>query len=342
MKTHSLITSTLLMAAVHSHGQAGASYTNFVRQVQFPTNVIWDLSVQPTGEQASALAIDPGGARFELWTVKSSPLTTYLLDTKYVGTYIPMATVSILSEDPNTYNAVPRTRADRPFIVDITTSGLRSEESAPAPSRSVTLLRHVQSYGASGDGTNLDPSQATLLHQVTLTNNATHRLSYSINSVPGANRAKVRGEERFSVFSIADHMAPPSQLSAMTIQVWPVADGAIAGISEGQVIKFQLPSITLTMNDLYPDSQTYTQVYSGSVRDGVAGTVIPGSGKPLFAGAPENETRVISAWQEAIPTDGTWTMEMLHVTPFGTDRLAAVTFEVDRTMSINGAFTTNE
>jgi hypothetical protein len=331
-----------LATGLPAFGQAGATYTNFIRQKQLPTNVIWDLSVQPTGEQLSALAIDPGGARFELWSVRSNPFTIYLLDSKYVGTYVPMAAVSILTEDPNTYNAIPRTRADRPFIVDITTQGLRTEVDAPVASKSVKLLRHVQSYGTAGDGTNIDRSQATLLHQVTLTNNAVHRLSYAINSVPGANRAKVRGEERFSVYSIADYQAPESQISSMYVQVWPVADGSIGGIVQNQEIRFKLPPLTMTLNDLYPDSRTYAQVYQGEARSGVQGTVVPGSALIVFQGAPQNRVLTINDWDSVVTTDGRWTLELLSVTPFGTDRLAHVTFNVDRTMDVNATLTTIE
>jgi hypothetical protein len=344
MKNHAPISIILAVVAtaLPAFGQAGATYTNFIRQKQLPTNVVWDLSVEPTGEQLSALAIDPGGARFELWSVKSDPLTIYLLDSKYVGTYVPMAAVSILTEDPNTYNATPRTRADRPFIVDIATEGLRSGETDPVASKSVKLLRHVQSYGAGGDGTNINRSQATLLHQVTLTNNAVHRLSYAINSVPGANRAKVRGEERFSVFSIADYQAPESQISSMYVQIWPVADGTIAGITQNQDIRFKLPPVTFTLNDLYPDSRTYAQVYQGEVQNGVQGTVVPGSGLIVFEGAPQNKVLTINDWDAVVTGDGRWTLELLTVTPFGTDRLGSVTFSVDRTMDVNATLTTIE
>jgi hypothetical protein len=339
-----IITSLLLLSASAGHvcGQAGALFTNFVRQVQLPTNVTWDVSVTPEGEQLSPLAINPGGARFELWTVKSDPLTVYLLDTRYVGTYVPMANVVITTEDPNTYNAIPRTRADRPFIVDVTTSGLRTEASAPPASKSAKLLRHVQSYGAGGTGQGIDRNQATLIHQVMLTNNAVHRLSYAINSVPGADRSKVRGEERFSVFSLADYQAPESQLASKYVQIWPVADGSVAGISSGQLIRFKLPALTITLNDLYPDSRTYAQVYKGNPQNGVTGTALPGSGLIVYEGAPQSRVLTLDNWDAAITDDGVWTLELLTATPFGIDRLSHVTFNVDRTLDINGSVTTIE
>ncbi|MDP3850890.1 MAG: hypothetical protein Q8Q59_10325 [Luteolibacter sp.] len=323
-------------------GQAGDIYTNFVRQVQFPTKVVHDVTTLPVGEMLSPLAIDPGGARFELWTVKSDPLTVYLLDSRYVGTYVPMADIIIRTEDPYIYTGIPRTRADRPFIVDITTSGLRSEEDAPAASKAVKLLRHVQSYGVGGTGEGINRSQAILLSQVSLVNNAVHRLSYALNSVPGADRSKVSGEERFSVFSLEDYQAPASQLASMYMQVWPVADGSIAGISQNQTIRFTLPQITLTFNDLYPDSRIYAQVYKGEARLGVEGAVVPGSGRAFYESVPQNIALVIDNWDAVIDEDGPWTLEILTATPFDLDRLDHVTFNVDRTIDVNASVTTIE
>jgi hypothetical protein len=332
----------VLLTAMPAFGQAGAVYTNFIRQVQLPTNVIWDLAVQPSGEVLSPLAIDPGGARYELWTVKSDPLTVYLLDTKYVGTYVPIATVNIYTEDPNTFNAIPRTRADRPFVVDVITSGLSSDENAPAAAKSVTLLRHVQSYGVrGGDGTTIDPSQATLYHQVTLNDNATHRLTYNLTSIPGNNRAKVRGEERFSVYSVADYQSPEAQLASKTVQIWPVANGSITGITSGAQIRYKLPQITLNAQDLYPDSRAYAQVYRGEVRDGVTGTLVR-SLPPVWQAVPKNAVLAVDDWDATIPEDGRWTLEFLTSTPFGIDRLAYVSFDVDRTMKVKGTFVTSE
>jgi hypothetical protein len=72
-----------------------ATYTNFVRQVQMSSGVVWDVPVGISGERNSELTVDHGGARFELWTVLSAPLTSYLLDTRYVSTYAPAADVTI-------------------------------------------------------------------------------------------------------------------------------------------------------------------------------------------------------------------------------------------------------
>lgn len=321
--------------------QNGATFTNFIRQVQLPTGVEWDVGVATTGETLSPLAIDPGGARFELWTVKATPLTSYLLDSRYVGTYVPIAQVVIRSEDP--YATIPRTRADRPFYVDVSISGLLSDAGAPAASRSVKFLHHIQSYGATGTGVGIDRSLATLNSQVMMSQNGTQTLTYVINSVPGANRAKVRGEERFSFFSLADYQAPESQLASQFIQIWPVADGAIAGINDNQLIRFALPSLTLTINDAYPGSHVFAQVYKGPPVLGTEGRIVPGSAKAFASETvPKSEILPIptGTYDSVFDSDGQWTMELVTQTPFGLERLDHVTFMLDRTIEMNGTVTT--
>jgi len=344
-----LIFSLLAGSVGPSYGQAGSVYTNFVRQVQTPSSVIWDSTVVPEGEQLSALAINPGGARFELWTVKADPLTVYLLDTRYVGTYVPLAEVVIRTDDPTIYNGIPRTRADKGFVVDVTTEGLRTEDTAPAASKSVKLLRHVQSYGLNGDGVDIDRTQAVLTSQVSLVNNAIHRLTYTTNLIPGADRLKVRGEERFSVYSLEDYQAPSSQIASRFVQVWPMADATISGIVQNQVIRFASPTITFVYQDAYPDSRTYAQLYKGEARAGVQGVPIPGSWLPLFQGVPGGATLSSQNYDNLITSDGRWTIEIVTETPFGIERvrtpggsIAAVTFDVDRTIEVNSTVTTVE
>lgn len=334
----------LAVSAAGALAQSGANFTNFVRQVQLPTHVVWDMSVASDGESLSPLAINPGGARFELWTVRSALVgaaTDYLLDTRYVGTYVPMADVVIRTED--TAAVVPRTRADRPFWVDVVVNGLTDDEGAPEAAKAVNLLRHVQSYGPEGAGENLDRTQAILLLKKEFRENRTYSAMYTLNSVPGANRAKVRGEERFSVFSLEDYQAPESQLASRFVQIWPVADGKIEGISEGDLIRFGMPQLTFTINDIYPDSRVYAQVYPGKPQLGVEGTVVPGSALIVNDAVPQSRVLTVSDWDVVFEGEnGEWTMELLTATPFGIDRLDHVTFTVNRTIHMNGSVTTIE
>lgn len=351
----------ILPALVAAFSVAGAAdvvtFTNYIRQTQMPAGSTWDASdtVAPVGSGPSSLAINPGGARFDLWTVKSSPLSSYLLDTSYVGTYVPLGQVVINSEDnygrdltntgpvPSNLPAmIRRTRADRPFTVFATVSGLRSGADDPAASKSVKFFRHVQSYGTTGTGVNLDRTQATLYSQVSIVTNSMQTLNYTLTSIPGSNRAKVRGEERFSIFSLADYQAPESQLSSQFIQIWPVADAAISGIAQSQLVKTAMPTLTLALNDLYPDSTTYAQVYRGDPALNKSGTVLPGSTQVISDSVPQSRVLSISNYDSAFDGDGHWTMEILTLTPFGIDRLAYLSFDLHRSIEVNGSFTTIE
>ena len=328
---------TLALALTVPADLAANNYTFFVRQVQMPLGTQWDVSVDQEGSRQSPLAINPHGARFELWAVKSAPLTSYLVDTTYVNSYVPVATVNITSEDP--YAVIPRTRADRPFTVTISVAGMSSDPAAPEAARTVKLLRHVQDYPNNGDGSNINRNQATLYSQGSLNNNGTHTLSYTVTSIPGGDRSKVRGEERFSVYSLQDYQAPESQLNSKFIQIWPVADCSVAGISSSTVVKGIAPDVSITLQDLYPESVTYAQVYQGSQSLGTQGALVPGASIVVNGSAPRNETIHLRNWDSVIETDGTWTMEILTVTPFGIDRLAHTTFTVARSIKLNGAVT---
>ena len=333
-----ILTALCLVAAFVLSGMVQAQdYTFFVRQVQMPDEAEWDVSVAQQGSQQSPLAINPNGARFELWTVRSNPLTSYLLDTTYVNSYVPVANVSITSEDP--YSVIPRTRADRPFQVSITVNGMSLDPTAPEAARTVKLLRHVQAYAGSDNGTTVNRGQASLLSQGSLNSNGEHTLSYTVTSIPGGDRTKVRGEERFSVYSVADYQAPESQLSSKFIQIWPMTDSSINGLNAGEIIKGKAPNINIHLNDLYPDSFTFAQVYEGPQQLGVAGERVPGSSILVDSSVPRSERLVLKNWDTVIPTDGVWTLEVITITPFGTDRLGYVSFEVDRAIKVNGSVT---
>lgn len=338
MKTAGFILASALSLTSWAQAQTAQDYTSFIRQRQQPDDTIWDMPVAAAGEQLSALEINPGGARFELWTLNTITAAEYLLETRYVGAYIPAADVVVRSEDP--YDVIPRTRADRPFYVDLIVNGLLSGPDDPEPSKKIKFLRHVQSYGVGGTGYNIDRTQAALLSQTYVEANGTNTMTFAINSIPGGNRAKVRGEERFSAFSLEDYQAKESQLGSKFIQVWPVADGEISGIADNQAIRFKLPDITISLNDLYPDSHTYAQVYKGSPQLGRVGTIVPGSSLVIKDAVPQSRTLTLSAYDKVFDDDGQWTMELVTATPFGLDRLDYLTFTLDRTLQMNGTVTT--
>ncbi|WP_367873909.1 hypothetical protein [Luteolibacter sp. Populi] len=333
---------------VLAHAQA--TFSNQIRQVQLPSGVDWRVNnVAASASALSPLAIDPGGARFELWTTKNvNPPIDYLLAEQYVGTYVPQATVAIFTGD--SYNIIPRTRCNEPFTVRLSVAQLLSDAGAPDASKAIDFEHYVQSYGATGTGVNLNRAQATQIESLAIEHNSPEgnpfTFVYPIIQIAGSNRAKVRGEERFTAMSLEDYQVMPQVLASQFVQIWPVADGAISGITNGQLIRFALPNVTLTANDVYPDSHTYAQVYKGAPTLGRTGFIVPGSSRLIKDTIPHNLTLSLSnyesAFNEVEDSDGQWTMELLTSTPFGVDRLAYVTFNLNRTIQMNASVTTQE
>lgn len=324
-----------LLAWCAPHRASGQAYTNFIYQIQSTSGVQYDMSVASSGSQTSPLSINPGGATFQLWTVQSSPLTSTMLATQYVGSYVPTATVAITSADP--YTTIPRTRCDKPFTVNITVNGLLTGVTgAPVPATEVTLQHYVQSYGT-GNGIGINTALATLLSTSYITTNGTQTYNYALTSIPGSNPAQIAGQETFTVSCLADYQTPVSVLGTQIVQVWPESTAAVTGISSTTTYYYTLPSITITLTNLYPNSSTYAQVYPGQPVLGTVGTIVPGSSINIANSVPVNQTLTVSNWDSAAPNDGTWTLEILTVTPFGTDRLAYTTFTVNRSIQVNGS-----
>jgi hypothetical protein len=249
---------------------------------------------------------------------------------------VPVATISIRSEDMT--GVIPRTRVDIPFYVDVTINGLRTGLTDPAASKSVKLLHHAQSYGVGGSAVGIDRTQAILVSQSAISSNGQQTLTFAYTSVPGSDRSKVKGEERFSVFSLADYQAPEMQLASQYIEILPIADATISGISNNDVIKFSLPPLTLTFNDLYPNSTIYAQVYKGDPESQFI--VDPSTSEKSFS---------ITDYGSVFTSDGRWTIELVTITPFGPERLqtpsgspAALSFDLDQTISVNSTVTTIE
>lgn len=330
---------------------AQTTYTNFIRQTQFPTGVQWGVNVLPTGNQPSELAVDPGGARFDLYTVSSGldGIKSYPLKTCYVGASTPAATIKITGDGRNTI--IPETRADQPFYVDISVDGILNSADAQLCSKSVKFLHHVQSYGPDGTGIGIDRSQATLKEQFSISTVGPQPTITFYTLIPGDD-LKIRGEERFSIYSLADvkNNIPESEIASGLIKIWPVADGAITGIAQDDKIRLSFPKITFTTKDVYPGATIEAQIYKGDRVDGKAGQILPGSQRINPEGAPSSYTIPVDKYDHLITEDCRWTIQLIMNTPqFGFEFIedtegnpCIISFDVDRSLRLNGTFTTIE
>ncbi len=329
MKTY-LLLGTLLCSHAHA---AGEGFVNFIRQQQKTTGVVWSMPVVPVGNGPSQLPLEQDGALFQLWTIEQATAKDHLLDQKLVGAYLPSAAITIRTLDP--YSAVPRTRADQPFTVTFNVSGLLSGAGLPEASTRVLLEHHLANY--KGAQKSIPAAQAISGDPFSsgyLIANGTSEQTFAVTNLKAADATLATGEEHFVIHALEDDSAEQTQLATAHVQVWPVASGAIQGISTGERVRFHAPVLTVNLTDLYPRSNTWIQVYKGEPKLNTAGTQVTGSVLILDQDRSDSRMLTVSDYDTALTDDGTYTMELLTETPFGIDRLHHVTFVVDRKLEI--------
>lgn len=329
MKLVSLI---LALASLNSVAQSTA-YVNFVRQIQQGTTVVWDMPVAAIGAAPSALALGSGGALFQLWTIEKTTAKDYLLDQKLVGAYLPTADIKIKTLDP--YAAWPRTRVDQPFSVEITVNGLLAGTGLPDAATKVLLEQHIQNYAVGQ--TTLDPAVVaanTPFSTGYLTSNGLNKLNFAASSLKATDPTKATGEEHFIVHALADGTITQTQIASAHVQVLPIASGAISGITSGQQLRLQIPTIQLTLKDLYPRSDTYFMLYPGTSVNGVTGT--PLVAYPVDRDTTQSTLLTCTNLGSAITKSGTYTVALISTTVYGTELLAPpITFSVNGTISVH-------
>ncbi len=358
MKASRLITVLGALAVVS--GAAAQSTQAWVRETDLSNGMIYDIPLQPTGGTfAPPLAISTTGNTFELYAKGTAWDTkVYLLDTKIVRAYSPVADFQVTTEDPyvrgdvTSGRYVRRTRADRPFSVNVQVSGLVPGSPSQAEN-AVYFATHGCNYDpATYSG--LEQSQY-LIHDGNV-GNGTILMNPVYHELNTPLATKACGEMVYTMVRYAADGLPDTIIAQPKIEVWPVAEAAIENIAENQVFIDRIPTVFLHYKDLYPDSRTYAQIYRGHAVLGTAGTQIAVSERKLGrhynpdeAAEPATVPQTISVAVEGLsnytPVDGIYTVEIYTETPFfnrAAERLAVVTFEVDRVISSRGKLSTSE
>lgn len=310
------------------------NYYNFVRQQQQETNVIWDMPVDAAGESAAALLVEEGGALFQLWTISEKSGKDYLLDQKLVGSYLPKGAITIRTLD--SYNGVPRIRVDQPFSVDFQTSNLLSGANVPESARRVLAEHHLAANpGGSLSITAAQAISGTPFSSGYIEENGITTINYAASSIRASDPTKARGQEHFVLHALGDGAISQTQVATAYVQVWPMATGEITGIQDGDIVRGNPPELTVTLDDLYPDSDTYLRIYSNGPDIGEEGKVIPGSRLVLDQEFPADRILNIDDYSSLFDSDGPYRIELVTTTPFGTERLDTASFTVSRSMRIN-------
>ncbi|MFD0892002.1 hypothetical protein KBB96_11295 [Luteolibacter ambystomatis] len=271
---------------------------------------------------------------------KASSLSFVKVDETTLGTYLPSVTIQALSED----SSVPaRTRADRPYGMRIQVSGLQSDPTVPEYARKMQVRRSYKTYdpliyaytAASASGEYTD---ATTLQQ-----NGTFVDNAILQRLPTSTPTKATGQETFTVYTHPDAGGVQTQYAAATVQIWPVATSQITGIDTTRT--YQAPPTTgsVQLSDAYPKSVTYVQVYKGNPALGTTGTPLGATVVSYDSTVPQNAMLAITGLEDVAKEDGTYTLEVLTITPFNSgapERLAYTTFKLDRTIQVNASMNT--
>ena len=323
-----------------------AKAENIIRQTLLDSGLVYDYFTDAdSGNTISYHPLTGGGACYELFARGTAWDTNlYFLDKKVVGFYLPQGSIQVLTEDAWTHltTGIPTTRADKPFTLAIQVSGLTTDPTAPLAARQVLYTRVGQNFTDSYvPGPNAEYT-LTSLHM----GNASPSYTPIYTALTPMAPTKSMGIERFTLSSLPDETIPASSiLSEARVLVWPVSEAFFHGIDSSTMIRDNLPRFSIQYKDLYPVSLTYARIYQGPSALGAAGTVIPGSTRWHWATVPQNEAITVENWEDLIPQDGIYTVEVLSMTPFddwATERLASVTFTVNRKVTIRGQVTTME
>ncbi len=322
---------------------------NIVRQTQLSSGVQYDfITGNDQGTAQSSLPIEEGGASYELFARGSAWDTNlYFLDRKIVGFYLPKSEIILETEDQTHEwagaNGVRRTRADRPFSVAIRVWGLTPNDPEAPDAAKKTLYTHTaQNY----DDTYTPNGNAEYTLASYYMGNSNPEITPVYTQLTPASPTKAMGIERFTVSTLKDEtVRQTSIVDEKMLIVWPISEAFIEGMEPGAKIRDNLPKIIVRYKDLYPASLSYMQIYKGPENLGTVGTLIPSTQRWHNTTVPQNEVISLENWENLIPEDGTYTLEILSCTPFDNwqpERLSSVTFSVNRKIKLNGQVTTSE
>lgn len=264
-----------------------------------------------------------------------------LVDEITVGSELPAATLKLRSEDP--YNP-PRTRADRPYAMDLSIRKLAEPGDPLGGISKVTLQRDFKFYHPdlhvpypNGAG------QGSYDEMFEFTKNGDFSDPEIYQLLPAQSPTKACGEETFTAKVPLGANGREAAVATSTIQIWPVCDATIENLEAGKRYTGVPPQARVVCNDLYPDSVTYAQIYKGQPKLGTSGQIIGSSVVSFNTYAPQDAVVPLIVNESDIKEDGTYTIEVLTSTPFDErrpERVTSVTFDIDRTIKVNGTLAT--
>ena len=370
MKRSLALSISLLLAAGTPAG--AQNFVNFLRQTQLDTYVQWDVAIDPSGTMTSPAPSGEVGSLYELWAVNEETGAEITIARKYFSEDMPKISLEIQTTDP--YAKLARTRVDQPFQIRMAVAGLKNNHLKylyfghtgysfpdggfllPPPGERVAQFSNDYAVDSNGEfqiefpvptlqGEGGDATKASGMEvfgvSVLLDNNGHGNNADSVDggNLNDSSSPDLSGslDDEFSKgYVVGAHMARAE------VQVWPLAEGRISGIEATKVYK-EIPPITIDLVDLYPDSTTYVRIYKGPASATPDNPVTIGSaGVIIRDSVPQDRTLVLENLGSYLQDSGSYTIEVLHDTPFGTDILTRFhPLQVDWSLGVRGALYSN-
>lgn len=319
--------------------QGQENYEFFLDQQNLSGGGFFRAPIERTGTMLSALPVPIGGSEFTVWAMEdrgSEAPVWHKIAEETVAAYLPTATLSIQTSDPFA-GGIPRTRVDQPFTLNLEVEGLLGDlPDAPEAAMRVLLDHRVASIVLEDGpiGPQLEGAESQLFAQGFIEMNGAEARSY-LGNLPGDDPFEEAGLETFTILALPDGIIASQELASAKVQIWPLASAEITGVESGVVYR-SIPEVEVDLENIYPDSETYVQIYLGAAELNTEGEKILDSVLIVNDDKPRDGTLQIPDLSRYIDDSGTWTIEIITETPFGIDRVAFVEFVVDMTVKFRG------
>lgn len=313
-----------------------AEWTVTLVQKHLASTGVFQGRVEMEGSQVSFAPIPEGGSEFNLWAYRRGPdgLEEHLVDTEVVGAYLPKGNLWITTPDPYT-GGIPRTRIDQGFTLNFEIEGLMNTDESPEAARKVLLDHKLAGVEGNPEDFVMGPEEDFV--QSYIERNGPGGLTFSPSNIPGSDPYSDSGIESFKLFAMPDGDTAELELSSAQVQVWPMSSAVFVGVSPTTVHTIA-PELTVELTNLYPDSETWVQVYQGPEVVGTNGTRLTETYAIVNDVEPQNKVMEFTKLDTVLSENGEWTLEVLTRTPFGVERLTHTSLNISRDLKLRGSF----
>lgn len=321
---------SISLGLVSSVALANPNYVNTVRQVQEDTGIEWDVTVAPFGEMLSPEGVGTLGSNYELWTLNAQTGEPTFLDEEFVSSFTPKGEIEIITGDP--FEAHKRTRVDKPFSVTRKVKGLLNKPDAPAVARKVSFQHALFAFPEGLHAFESENPEGVLFEVEEVTKNGNRELNFA-----ESNLSPNEGQEVFGIYALGQEGEFSELLDEQTVTVWPKAEVEFRGLDNSSYN--DLPPFTIALTDLYPDSNTFVRVYRGEAVEDLDkapadAAEIRDSDLIIADVEPQDRNLTLSGLGETFTEGGVWTIEVLHRTPWGLERLGYRSPTVNNSMKV--------